>query len=63
LLLLAPPPPDPAAILIPLSGFLNFGVLVAAGFWYRYRPDIHKRLMLFALVPLAGEPIIHLLVT
>jgi hypothetical protein len=55
------PPPDPAGILIPLALFLNFGVLVAVGLWYRCRPDIHKRLMLFALVPLAGEPIIHLL--
>ena len=47
-------------ILFPLSGFLNFGVLVAAGLWYRQRPDIHKRLMLLALTPLVGEPIIHL---
>jgi hypothetical protein len=43
-----------------LAGFLTFGVLVAAGLWYRRRPDIHKRLMLFALIPLAIEPIIHL---
>jgi len=49
-----------AGILPSLSVFLNFGLLVAAGWWYRHRPDIHKRLMLFALIPLAGEPIIHL---
>jgi hypothetical protein len=49
-----------AGILGPLSVFLNFGLLVAAGLWYRHRPDIHRRLMLFALIPLAGEPIIHL---
>jgi hypothetical protein len=49
-----------AGILPPLAGFVNFGVLVAAGLWYRRRPDIHKRLMLIALTPLAGEPIIHL---
>ena len=43
-----------------LAGFLTFGVLVATGLCYRHRPDIHKRLMLFALIPLAIEPIIHL---
>ncbi len=51
---------DPAGLLFPLTELLNFGVLVAAGLWYRHRPDIHKRLMLLALVPLAGEPILHL---
>jgi hypothetical protein len=47
-------------ILTPLSAFLNFGVLVAAGLWYRHRPEIHKRLMLLALTPLAGESLVHL---
>jgi hypothetical protein len=51
---------NPAGLLFPLAGLLNFGVLVAAGLWYRHRPEIHKRLMLFALIPLAGEPFIHL---
>jgi hypothetical protein len=51
---------DAAGLLFPLAGFLNFGVLVAAGLWYRHRPDIHKRLMLLAMVLLAGEPILHL---
>jgi hypothetical protein len=49
-----------AGILPPLAGFINFGVLVATGLWYRHRPDTHKRLMLLALTPLAGEPIVHL---
>ena len=48
------------SMLPPLAGFFNFGVLVAAGLWYRRRPDIHKRLMLLALAPLAGEPVVHL---
>jgi len=52
-------PFNPASLLFPLAEFLNFGVLVAAGLWYRYRPDIHKRLMLLAMVPLAKEPILH----
>ena len=43
-----------------LAGFMTFGLLVAAGVWYRHRPEIHKRLMLFALMPLAIEPVIHL---
>lgn len=58
------PPPSAAelatGLLIPLSSFITFGVLVAAGLWYRHRPDIHKRFMLLALTPLAGEPIVHL---
>jgi hypothetical protein len=49
-----------AGLLPPLTGFFSFGVLVAAGLWYRHRPDVHKRLMLLALVPLAGEPFVHL---
>ena len=48
-------------LLFPLAGFVSFGMLVAAGLWYRRRPEIHKRLMLFALFPLVGEPVIHLL--
>ena len=51
---------DPAGLLFPLAGFLNFGVLVAVGLWYRHRSEIHKRLMLLAVVLLAGEPILHL---
>ena len=42
-------------------GALNFGVLVAAGWRYRRRPDIHKRLMLMALLSLgAFVPVLHL---
>jgi uncharacterized membrane protein YozB (DUF420 family) len=48
-------------VLFPLAGFLNFGVLVALGLWYRRRPEIHKRLMLFALFPLVVEPVMHLI--
>ena len=39
---------------------LNFGILVAAGWWFRRRPEIHKRLMLVALLLLAGIPLLHL---
>ena len=41
-------------------GALNFGVLVAAGWWYRRQPEIHKRLMLVALLSLASVPLLHL---
>jgi len=44
-----------------LVAALNFGVLVAAGWWYRRRPEIHKRLMLMALLALgAFVPVLHL---
>ena len=49
-----------ASVWGPLSVLLSFGVLVAAGLWYRYRPEIHKRLMVFALLPLAQEAVMHL---
>jgi hypothetical protein len=48
-----------AGILSPLLGFLAFPVLVTAGLWYRHRPDIHKRLMLFAVLGLHGVPLVH----
>ena len=50
----------PDGIIGPLLLFFMFGVYVAAGIWYRNRPDIHKRLMVFALGPLGQEPVAHL---
>jgi uncharacterized membrane protein YozB (DUF420 family) len=43
-----------------LVAALNFGILVAAGWWYRRRPEIHKRLMLVALLSLTPVPVAHL---
>jgi uncharacterized membrane protein YozB (DUF420 family) len=43
-----------------LVAALNFGILVAAGWWFRRRPDIHKRLMLVALLSLTPVPVAHL---
>ena len=40
--------------------FLLFGLLVAGAAWYRRRPEVHKRLMLLALVPLTNAPLAHL---
>jgi hypothetical protein len=54
-------PADVAAgILPPLIGFVTFGLLVGSALWFRHRSEVHKRLMLLALVPLASEPLIHL---
>jgi hypothetical protein len=53
-------PFSPAGLLFPLAELFNFGALVGAGLWFRHRPDIHRRLMLFATVTLANEPILHL---
>jgi len=53
-------PLKPAGLLFPLAELLEFGVLVGSGLWYRHRPEIHKRLMLLAVVPMATEPILHL---
>jgi hypothetical protein len=61
------PTPSTAALapilLGPLWNVVEFGALVAAGFWYRRRPDIHKRLMLFALLRLTVVPVLHLMGT
>src|SRR4030095_16567068 len=53
-------PFDPAGLLFTLGELLNFSVLFAVGLLYRHRPEIHKRLMLFAMVPILIEPILHL---
>jgi hypothetical protein len=46
-----PGAPSPLAFLtIPLGDMLVFAVLVGAGFYFRRRPDVHKRLMLLATV-------------
>jgi hypothetical protein len=49
-----------AGIWGPLGVLLNFSILVAAGLLLRHRPEVHKRLMVFSLVPLGLESILHL---
>lgn len=39
----------------------TFTLLVIGGLWFRRRPTVHKRLMLFANIHLMGAPITHLL--
>jgi hypothetical protein len=48
-----------AQMIFPLLDVFEFGILVAAGYWYRRRADIHKRLMLFAVVVMLPAPFAH----
>jgi hypothetical protein len=41
------------------GALLTFAVLAIAAIYYRRRPEVHKRLMLFANVALMGPPITH----
>lgn len=46
----------------PLSNLVTFAVLVAAGYWYRRRSQIHKRLMVLAILGgLMPAPLAHLI--
>src|SRR5712692_552835 len=46
----------------PLGDLVTFGILVTAGYGYRHRSDIHKRLMVFATVGgLMPAPLAHLI--
>jgi hypothetical protein len=49
-----------AGIWGPLGVLMSFAILVAAGLLFRHRPEVHKRLMVFALVPLGIESLLHL---
>lgn len=60
------PPPPPgvtleSAIMSALPFPLTFGILVGAAFCWRHRPEIHKRLMLLAVIGLVGTPILHMI--
>lgn len=53
---------DPAyEVIFPLGDLLMFAVLVTAAIAFRRRPDIHKRLMLFANIALMPAPLAHLI--
>jgi hypothetical protein len=49
----------PAASVFNFFGLLAFATLAVAAICYRRRPEIHKRLMLFANFELMGPPITH----
>ena len=54
-------PPPPVFFAIPFFDMIVFSALVGAGFWYRNRPETHKRLMIVAtlsIVPAASARIL-----
>lgn len=53
-------PPPLVFLVVPLGDMLVFPILVGAGFYYRRRPDVHKRLMLLATVSILGAAIARL---
>lgn len=53
--------PSPLAFLtIPLGDMLVFSILTAAGFYFRRRPDFHKRLMLLATISILPAAVARL---
>jgi FtsH-binding integral membrane protein len=50
----------PTASVFNFAALLQFAVLAVAAICYRRRPDVHKRLMLFANISLMIAPIAHL---
>ncbi|MFY9572769.1 MAG: hypothetical protein WAV20_15320 [Blastocatellia bacterium] len=58
----APPggPPPLVFLSIPLFDMLVFSTLVAAGFYFRRRPDMHKRLMVLATISILAAAIARL---
>jgi hypothetical protein len=53
---------DPAfEVIFPLGDILLFAVLFIAAVAYRGRPDMHKRLILFANIALMPAPLAHLI--
>ncbi len=47
-------------LVVPLGDMLVFAILVGAGFYFRRRPDIHKRLMLLATVSILAAAVARL---
>lgn len=58
----AAPPGIPALafLTIPLGDMVVFSCLVGAGFYFRRRPDVHKRLMLLATISILDAAIARL---
>lgn len=48
------------ALSLPLINILEFGVLVAAGFWFRKKPETHKRLMVLATISILPAAVARL---
>jgi hypothetical protein len=59
----SPPLPDAeniAGFWGSLGELITFSLLVGAGIVFRHRAELHKRLMVFALMPLVPESLLHL---
>jgi hypothetical protein len=56
-----PGAPSPLVFLtVPLGDMLVFALLIGAGFYYRRRPDVHKRLMLLATIAILPAAVARL---
>jgi hypothetical protein len=53
-------PPPLVFLVVPFFDMLVFAILVGAGFYYRRRPDVHKRLMLLATISILTAAIARL---
>jgi hypothetical protein len=59
----ATPPAGPSPevfLVVPLGDMLVFSILVSAGFYFRRRPDVHKRLMMLATVSVLAAAVARL---
>lgn len=45
---------------IPFGDILVFSILIGAGFWFRRRPDVHKRLMLLGTISILAAAVARL---
>jgi hypothetical protein len=57
------PPGSPSALVfltIPLGDMLIFGIMVGAAFYFRRRPEVHKRLMLLATISILPAAVARL---
>lgn len=52
--------PPLSFLAIPLFDMVVFSILIGAGFYYRHRADVHKRLMTLATIALLPAPIARL---
>jgi hypothetical protein len=53
-------PPPEVFLVVPLGDMLVFSILVGCGFYFRRRPDIHKRLMLLATIGILAAAVARL---
>lgn len=53
-------PPPLVFLTVPLGDMLVFSLLVSAGFYFRRRPDVHKRLMMLATISILAAAVARL---